>query len=80
MAHRRTWRQRRADDDEAEDFRLRRGRFDGLDPDTEDRPQVMPVRRPDNRADETHHVGSDGIRVREDAPGDGPWGEDDDGH
>lgn len=30
-----------------QDWRLRRGRFAGLDPDTEDRPQVMPVEEPE---------------------------------
>jgi hypothetical protein len=39
-------RQRRGRERELEDFRQRRGRFAGLDPDTEDRPQVMPVPEP----------------------------------
>lgn len=30
-----------------QDWRERRGRFAGLDPDTDDRPQVMPVEEPE---------------------------------
>ena len=37
------WRNRNREQD---DWRHRRGRFAGLDPDTPDRPQVMPVREP----------------------------------
>jgi hypothetical protein len=72
MAHRRPWRHR--DDDR--DWRERRGRYGGLDPDTEDRPQVKPVERPRDAQALTHNIGPDGIRQGE---GDeaGPWGDGD---
>lgn len=39
-------RRRRDDDDEGRNWRERRGRFEGLDRDTDDRVQVMPVPEP----------------------------------
>ena len=49
-------RHRRDDDgdDELRDWQERRGRFADCDPDTPDRPQIMPVRRPDDPQRETH--------------------------
>jgi len=64
----------RGDDEERDerDWRERRGRYEGLDPDTPDRPQVKPVQRRDIPASLTHHIGPDGIRVREADEG-GRW-------
>jgi len=71
------WRHRRQEDDDA-DWRARRGRYAGLDPDTPDRPQVKPVPVPDDPGERTHNLGDDGIRQREDQP-EGRWraGDDD---
>jgi hypothetical protein len=66
-------RHRRDDDDDDErDWRERRGRYAGLDPDTPDRPQVKPVSLPPVEQ-RTHNLGDDGIRQREAADDDGPW-------
>lgn len=63
--------------DEERDWRERRGRFADCDPDTPDRVQIMPGRPPMREA-QTHHLGADGIRVREDYDMGKRWGPDDD--
>lgn len=68
---------RHRDDDDERDWRERRGRYEGLDPDAPDRPQVKPIPRPDDPQRLTHNLGSDGIRQREAADDDGPWREGD---
>jgi hypothetical protein len=67
----------RGDRDE-DDWRARRGRYAGLDPDAPDRVQVKPAGRRDDVQEMTHHVGPDGIR-RAEGDDSGPWREDDDG-
>ena len=62
------WQRRHADE---RDWPERRGRFEGLDRDTPDRPQVMPVERPARREDETH--APDIAAGRAEGRDEGPW-------
>jgi len=64
---------------EEHDWRERRGRFKDCDPDTPDRPQVMPVPRPLDSLNETHGFGPLRAEGRLDQAERGkPWGPDDD--
>ena len=58
-------RDRMRDMREEHDWEHRRGRFADCDPDTPDRPQIRPGRRPADPRDETHGFGGDGIRIGE---------------
>jgi hypothetical protein len=57
----RRWRDWRNKNREQDDWRHRRGRFAGLDPDRPGRAQVMPVREP---AEEPSHRWLDAARER----------------
>jgi hypothetical protein len=75
---RRLGRHHRDGDDDERDWRERKGRYAGLDRDTDDRPQVKPVPRPDDPALLTHRWRDPGVREPE-ADAAGPWREHDDG-